>query len=295
MTNTNTAPEWALARRAFAKLDGLLPYFVTLGNHDLGFDYLSSDRFTLLDKHFQPGQNPLNDKALVKSFEKGSVCNALYQTKIGAETWQVLSLEFGPRNEVVDWACDVMEQYDQNPTILLTHDFIDHYSTLYTATGEARRSQTSSPGSPYLFDIANQLGGVNCGEDLWNKLVSKCSNIVLTYNGHHKPYEKSPISGQAKDAYYLTQSLRRDVRPDGSVCQQVMFNAQWEPFGGNGLMHLVSINKGIASVEMVSNLIKPTVKSTPATDQELMFDLDLRVQRPSVRMEDVRDSGLSFR
>ena len=42
LTNTNTAPEWALARRAFAKLDGLLPYFVTLGNHDLGFDYLSS-------------------------------------------------------------------------------------------------------------------------------------------------------------------------------------------------------------------------------------------------------------
>jgi len=38
LTNTNESSEWALARRAFSKLDGHLPYFLNVGNHDLGFD-----------------------------------------------------------------------------------------------------------------------------------------------------------------------------------------------------------------------------------------------------------------
>ena len=103
----------------------------------------------------------------MSAYSRDELQNVLYQAEVAGERWQILCLEFGPRKDVVEWAKAQMREHSDAPTILITHDFVDHYSTLSTSSGEALRTRSSSPGNPYSFPIVHQEGGVSSGDDLW--------------------------------------------------------------------------------------------------------------------------------
>ncbi len=52
ITNHNTEPEWKNAVTALSKLDGVVPTFLTLGNHDYSEKGVCKDRTTLFNKYF---------------------------------------------------------------------------------------------------------------------------------------------------------------------------------------------------------------------------------------------------
>lgn len=272
LTNHNTSAEWALAKKAFAPLNDLLPYFVTTGNHDLGRTHLCSDRYTPINDFFKVGSNVFNKKALISQC-RTEIQNSLFAIELNGKKWHVLMMEYGPRDFVVQWAREQIQKYAEVPTILVSHDFIDHCSTLFSKDGRPERSHQKTPGSPYQFDIAKDEGGVSSGEDLWNEFVQRSSNILLTFNGHHKPYELNPLTGQAEDNYYLVAEHRSDQREDESFCHQILFNSQWEPHGGNGLMQLVTFHPEKIEIEIISSEFSVFEASLPIKESEKHFFL----------------------
>ncbi len=235
LTNDNLPEEWKRAREAFSLLDDCLPYVVTVGNHDLGRSSVGSCRFTRLNQYFRPEDNELNRGALVGAYRSGELQNTVHRLRLGDRDWHILSLEFGPRDGVVGWADAWLSKNEGFPTILLTHEYIDHLSLV--RTGEARHTTPETHNSPYLYGVALEDGGVNCGEELWRALVEPHSQIRLVVNGHYRPFETTEW-GDIIPSDGVASAVRVDVRADETVVHQHLVNAQWAPRGGDGWIKL---------------------------------------------------------
>lgn len=238
IVNDNEARQWDYAKQSLSVLNGELPYVLAVGNHDLGKN--SNDRSTMLNDYFKPSDNPLNEAIFGGAFEEGHLENAWYHFQYGGRDYVIFSLEFGPRDAVMRWANDVAAQHPDKSFILVTHDFIDQESALFSEDGMARHTTPETKNSPYSYGISD-IGSVHCGAELWEALVSKYSNFELVVNGHYKAYKKTgPTPGDVEALWdALAAAYRSDRYRDGRTVHQMLFNAQWAPKGGNGWIRLL--------------------------------------------------------
>lgn len=110
LTQNNNDKEWEIIHKAFSRLNGKVPYVLAAGNHDMGSaegKFADVRNSALYNKYF-----PLNEIRKMPGFggvgEDGRVDNAYYLFKSGKIKWLVLTLEFGPRNSILDWANGVI-------------------------------------------------------------------------------------------------------------------------------------------------------------------------------------------
>ncbi len=215
-TDQTSAEQWRAASRAFERLDGKLPYVVCTGNHDYGYTK-SENRMTHFPDYFPMTRNECWRHTIV------SVCNnaagiptlenAAYE--FHTDTWGdllVVSLEFAPRDEAIEWARKLVSepQYRNHRVILLTHSFI-------AWDGKRKKSE------PYGLTDANYQ------QAIWDKLVYPSPNIRLVICGH----ECHPTMN-----YFETVGFRTDKNVAGKSVTQMMFNAQtadgqWHGNGGD--------------------------------------------------------------
>lgn len=237
IVDKNTEEQWKRAKASMKVLDGKIPYILAVGNHDLGKN--SSDRKTMLNDYFRISDNPLNTKIFGGFYEKGKLENAWYRFSYGGRDYIVFSLEFGPRKEVVAWANKVAKEHPEESYILLTHEFIDQESTLFSKDGLPRHTTSKTKNSPYEYGIGKNKD-VHSGEELWDAFVGKYSNFEMTFNGHFKAYERDkPDSKDVRMVRELATSYRSDKYDDGRSVHQMLFNAQWAPRGGEGWFRLL--------------------------------------------------------
>ena len=202
--------------RAFERLDNKLPYVVCTGNHDYGYTK-SENRLSRFPDYFPMTRNECWRHKIV------SVCNnahgiptlenAAYE--FHTDTWGdllVVSLEFAPRDEAIEWARKLVAEprYANTRVILLTHSFI---------AWKGNRKKTE----PY------ELTDANYQQAIWDKLVYPSSNIRLVICGH----ECHPTTD-----YFETVGFRTDKNAAGKSVAQMMFNAQtadgqWHGNGGD--------------------------------------------------------------
>jgi len=239
LSDRNQPEEWALARKAFARLDGVVPYAVAIGNHDLGDHEIGENRNTRFNHYFSLEQNPLNASAHVASWHRGRLENRALRVSLGGRDWLILVLEFGPRTGAIAWAKRLLSQFSDLPTILLTHEFLDELS--FWQHGEALRSRPETHNSPAHYGVASQPGGAACASELWEQLVWPNAQIRATVNGHYRCYGRDAQSGHIIPVGGLAEAHRLDIRPCGSPVDQFLFNAQWEIRGGNGWLLLLRI------------------------------------------------------
>jgi hypothetical protein len=208
--------QWANARAAMSILDGHVPYIMAVGNHDLGTTS-AQNRSTQFNTYFHPSQNPLIDPlqgGILKGvFETGHYENSFYEVR-GPDGRDLLifSLEFWPRQTVVDWANRIVEQpkYRDWSAVLLTHSYLNWNNVLMNADPDSYAVGAS--------------GDYNDGVHLWNELVRVNDNFEMTFSGH--------VGGDGV-AYLLGTGL------DGNKVHQMMINAQFETNGGNGWFRLL--------------------------------------------------------
>lgn len=278
IVDANNQEQWERAKDSLEKLDGKLPYVLAVGNHDLGKN--SSDRSTMLNEYFKISDNRLNKEMFGGAFEEGKLENAWYQFGHGGRNYIIFSLEFGPRKEVVEWAECVAKQHADKSFILVTHDFIDQESTLFSDDGMARRTTEKTKNSPYGYGIGKDKN-VHSGEDLWDAFVSKHSNFELVLNGHYKPYARvSADSNEVKWLNELAVSRRQDEYPDGRMVHQMLFNGQWAPRGGDGWFRLLEFlpDGKTLNVWTISPYLEAASKEPGAgwpTAPEMRFSLPL--------------------
>ena len=100
------------------RLDGKVPYVLTVGNHDLGEKGRTDTRNSWLFNRYFPYEKYSLDKHFGGAFELGKMENAWYTFRAGGTDWIVLSLEFGPRNKVLEWAEEVIRNHPNKNVII---------------------------------------------------------------------------------------------------------------------------------------------------------------------------------
>lgn len=254
ITNHNAESEWENAVQAMKTLDGQLPYFLVLGNHDYSDRGGCSDRTTLANNYF-PVSHFQNQATFGGTYdqEPDRIENSYHLFEAERRKFIVLALEFGPRGDVVRWANEVMGRYQDREAILITHAYMYFDDTRYDW---AKVGSTQS-WNPHSYPLAKQADDVCDGEELWNKLVSRHKNFILTLNGH-----------------VLNDGLGRlsSVTPDGRTIHQMLVNFQMRPNGGDGWLRLLEFQADKQTVQVVD--YSPTLKQHNQSPQN-QFELKL--------------------
>lgn len=179
LTQNNNEKEWNVIKSAFSKLDNEVPYVLAVGNHDMGSvpGKFADVRDSRMFNQFFPIQEMSKLPAFGGTFEPQKMDNAYYFMKTGPVQWLILTLEFGPRNSVLDWASQIIESYANKVVIINTHAYMYSDSTRQDKK-DYWRAQAYGIGK----DTAENA--VNDGEDIWRKLVKKHANIRFVFSGH---------------------------------------------------------------------------------------------------------------
>lgn len=217
VTHNNTELEWKRASKAFSRLDGEIPYAISLGNHD--YEDNATNRTTLANKYL-----PISRFAEWQSFgqamEKGKINNVYHTFKAANQDYMIICLEFGPRNEVLEWANNIIENHPNHKVILMTHAYLYSDSTRYDWKGKRGQQKWN----PHSYPLADTGTTINDGQQMWDKMVSKYSNIFLTINGH-----------VLNDGLGFSTS----TADNGNKVHQMLVNYQMLPVGGGGWLRIL--------------------------------------------------------
>lgn len=222
ITNHNAPAEWNNAQKAMRELDGRVPYFFLPGNHDYSEKGECRDRTTLLNEYFPLGHyKSWPTFGGVYDREPDRMENSFHLFSAGGREFLVLALEFGPRGDVVRWANDVLSRHPRREAILITHALIYYDDTRY----DWKKYGIKQKWNPHTYPVAKTTNDdVADGEELWNNLIAKHENVILTLNGH-----------------VLGDGLGRVTTktPGGRDVPQMLVNYQFRPHGGDGWLRLL--------------------------------------------------------
>ncbi|WP_199860636.1 metallophosphoesterase [Oceanobacillus damuensis] len=230
IVNNNNVPQWEFAYNAMRALDGVVPYSVTPGNHDMGDNGSANTRdTTLYNTYF-----PVSDYSGTETFggvypaEPDNYDNNFHTFHAGGTDWLVLSLEFGPRDSVLDWANEVVSSHPEHRVIVVTHAYMFSDETRY---GEGHA------WNPHNYGVGSDPAGVNDGGEMWDKFVKKHPNISMVLSGH-----------------VLNDGQGRLVSEGdyGNQVYQMLSNYQMLPNGGEGFLRLLEIDPEAGTINATS-------------------------------------------
>ena len=214
VTNNNNEVEWERASRAFGRLDGVVPYAISPGNHDFGTSGSTENRCTLMNDYFPPSRFA-KWPTFGGVMDEGRTENSYHLFSIAGKDWLILCLEWGPRNKTLEWAGQILRRFPNHKAIIMTHAYLYSDSTRY----DWQKKEESQNWNPH-----NYSGGVNDGEEMWQKLVKKHENVFLVLNGH-----------------VLNDGLGFLVSKGdyGNTVYQMLVNFQMKPLGGESWLRLI--------------------------------------------------------
>ena len=255
--------QWESVARSFSKLDGMVPFITAAGNHDYGYNNIST-RNTNFNKYFPIDKNFQTQK-LVREVAQNAeniptLENAAFEfTSPHGRKFLILTLEFAPRDTILAWAKQVadLEKYKQHKVIVLTHSYMN-----------AKNEHTVKEN--YAIEEGNY------GAAIWQKLIQPAKNIQLVFAGHIG----SPDNAKGHVAF------RTDTNAAGRKVQQMVFNAQalgggWYGNGGDGWLRILEFLPDGKTVKVKT--FSPFFAISPTTRQfawrtapydEFTFELD---------------------
>lgn len=169
--DTDDHRHYARASDALEVLDEAeLPYAIALGNHDTavvceggsacpGNANANLRDTTTFNSYFPPERF----SALAETRTPGRIDNSVHTFRAGGLDWLVLSLELWARDEVVDWADEVLGQYPDHNVIVITHSHL-------TGGGDIRAD--------------NGGYGDNSPRSIFDEVLSQHANVRLVFSGH---------------------------------------------------------------------------------------------------------------
>lgn len=176
LTQDNTHVEWYVMSNFFKTIEKhAIPYTFALGNHDMGSKpRVSADErnTTMANKYFPVDR--LNKQKSWGGNLDDKTDNQYIKFDTGSTKWLILSLAFGPTDQTLDWANDIVKQNSDRLVIINTHAYLFADST---------RMQDGHKWLAKNYGIGKKEK-VNDGEEIWEKLISKNSNIIAVISGH---------------------------------------------------------------------------------------------------------------
>jgi hypothetical protein len=179
ITQWDAEGQYAIVKQALANIDGKVPFLLPPGNHDGGGhsrEYINYNKFFDLTKI----------KAESKTFggvydrEPNSYQNNYHTfTAPDGQKWLVMGLEFGPRDDVLRWADDVLKSHPDYRAILTTHAYTN-WDGIHDPLGKPLNDE----GAGHDYAVRTDPGDANDGETMWRDVVTKNPNVVFTFSGH---------------------------------------------------------------------------------------------------------------
>ena len=252
ITNNNTPAEWQHAIDAFSIIDNVVPYAIVPGNHDYGTAGNAADRTTLMNDYFSY-QRISAWPTFGGAYETGKLDNTYHLFSVGKRDFILLALEWGPRDEVIAWANQLMNNNSDRYGILVTHAYLNNDDLRYDYTDTAHPQDFD----PHFYATP----GVNDGEELWQKLVRKHS-FIMVLNGH--------VLGDGTG--YLASTT-----DTGITCHQMLSNYQFRNLGGEDYMRLLEFQPDGTTVRVSS--YSPRYDSY-LTDADQSYSLTLNWRMP---------------
>ena len=213
--------QWERAKKSMGILsDAGIPYALVPGNHDIGTQkYGAPDsRETLLNEFFKAGRSGEE----FGFFEDGRLENTWHTLTTPTGNYVVLALEFGPRDEVLKWADEVVRAHADRTIIVLTHDHLrpDTRTRAHAERDQGKPRWTNPKSYPFA-----SVGTANDGEDVWRKLISRHPNIRFVFSGH-----------RTGSGYLASRN------ESGKVVHQISSCYQGWPEGGGGYLRLLQFH-----------------------------------------------------
>lgn len=172
MTQTNGSVQWSIAAGALTIMDGKVPYTFCSGNHDMGSPGFANTRNTSMMNSYLPYSRYSRQESFGGAYPANTVDNTWHTFSHGNYNFLILSLEYGPRNIVIDWAKNVIEAHPYHNVIINTHAYLGAGNGLL------------NDGIPQ--EIGNLTGDdyANDGQRIWNKLAKLYKNVMFVFCGH---------------------------------------------------------------------------------------------------------------
>lgn len=225
LTDEDTQPEWTLIDEVFGRLDGHVPYLVVPGNHDY-------DR-----KAFQLGKrgtSQFNATFSPYRFQRRPWYGGHYRVtndnnfgyfEAAGTPFMVLGLEYGPTDDVLDWANQLVDTHEATPhrVIVVTHAYMYNDNT---------RLGPGDDHSPHKKDAS-----WNDGEQIWDKFVRRHDNIAMVLSGHVTANNDG------------TGLLISKTDGGGSVVQ-MLSNYQFMEHGGAGYLRILVFRPSASQLDV---------------------------------------------
>ncbi len=217
----NKEQEWIRAHQYISKLNGKIPYSLVRGNHDESkyfLKYFANDSY----------MSQFGGQYMVE----GDIRNAYKTFRAGTTDYLLLVLDFGPSDEMLAWANEVVLAHPNHRVIVTTHGYqgFDGGHLNYDNT-----PSSGGMGSANDVDYGNR--SYNNGQQVWEKFVSKHPNIIMVLSGH-TPFEDI--------------TLLQSVGVHGNVVNQMVIDPQWmDPQkGGVGMVCMFYFSEDGSQMEV---------------------------------------------
>ena len=206
VTQKSYTAEWDYARSQIYRLNGIIPFSIARGNHDKVEDQLWY--YVDKQKYFDPALDPdalfhktFNNETYLSqvdgTFKDWDVANTYDAFVAGNTKYLLICLDYGASDEVLEWAGKLIEAHADHRVIITTHAYLFRDGTTLDNND--------------AYPASKSQGGVNDGDDMWEKLIRKYENIILVLSGH------DPC-----DHIVYTQA----VGDNGNVVHQMLINPQ---------------------------------------------------------------------
>lgn len=242
LTPRNNTTLWSRFRSVFDRLDDELPYVLCLGNHDTGVNGWANDRdYMPVNDYFDLTDNSKNDPVtggtFRESYETGDDGDPRFETAFheyvapDGGKFLIFSLEFAPRQAVIDWAAAVCDrpEYREHTALLLVHSYVYEEDSLYEWPVKTDANGIHA-GNVHTTGLAAIDDDVHDGTELWLELVSQKPQFRMVFCGS--------VSASDGTGYVAARNVY------GDLVHQMLFDPEWRYRGGNGYMRLIEMLPG---------------------------------------------------
>ncbi len=141
-----------------------IPWIPTPGDHD--YDFFGDRTSTLYDTYFKEEMLYENSEfQLGGLYDESTLLNGYYYLTPNADTkYVILALEPQPRDEVIEWANEIVTAHPDYRVIVATHKYMER------------------PSASRFTTVSYNNG--NHGETLWQRFLSQHKNIDMVICGH---------------------------------------------------------------------------------------------------------------
>ncbi len=252
--NNQTSPkQWQCVSDYFARLDNIVPYIITTGNHDIGDGryWSAEDRDSELEKYFPISRNRKWENTLwevgLNGMNKRTLENAAYRfTSPNGQKILIVAVGFAPSKAQMDWVRQVFDDPSNKDYfgILVTHSYSDSILS--------GRTRIPIEHYPVCKD-----GGMS-GEAIFYNYVRKIPNIRIVLSGH--------IS--AADDWRGCVNYTKSKNWAGKTVHEILFDPQalgggWHGNGGDGWIRLMEFNKDMTKIKV--RTFSPFFAYSPST------------------------------